>query len=99
MSKPDHVRNAIDRTAGKFTKALMLETCPDTGEAAIERTLEQFLDARFIRKIGAGRDCAHQELRRTPEVPEHLSVFCFPFLQSTASLPSLAQNETIQTVP
>ena len=29
MSKPDRIRNAIDRTVGRFTKAQLLETCPD----------------------------------------------------------------------
>jgi hypothetical protein len=53
------IRNAIDRTVGKFTKAQLLETCPDISETTMERTLKQLLDARFIRKIGAGRGSAY----------------------------------------
>ena len=59
MSKPDRIRNAIDRTIGKFTKAQLLETCPDISETTMERALKQLLDARFIRKIGAGRGAAY----------------------------------------
>ena len=53
------IRDAIDRTVGKFTKAQLLETCPDIRETTMERTLKQLLDARFIRKIGAGRGSAY----------------------------------------
>ncbi len=59
MSKPDRIRSAIDRMVGKFTKAQLLETCPDISETTMERTLKQLLDARFIRKIGAGRGSAY----------------------------------------
>ena len=59
MSKPDRIRAAIDRTIGKFTKAQMLETCPDISETTMERTLKQFLDSGIIRKIGAGRGASY----------------------------------------
>ena len=59
MSKPDRIRAAIDRTIGKFTKAQLLETCPDISETTMERALKQFLDSGIIRKIGAGRGAAY----------------------------------------
>ena len=59
MSKPDRIRNAIDRTVGKFTKAQLLVICPDISETTMERALKQFLDSGFIRRIGAGRGSAY----------------------------------------
>ena len=59
MSKPDRIRAAIDRTVGKFTKAQLLEICPDISETTMERALKQFLDSGIIRKIGAGRGAAY----------------------------------------
>ena len=59
MSKPDRIRAAIDRTVGKFTKAQLLETCPDISETTMERALKQFLDSGIIHKIGAGRGAAY----------------------------------------
>ena len=59
MSKPDRIRAAIDRTIGKFTKAQLLETCPDISETTMERAFKQFLDSGIIRKIGAGRGAAY----------------------------------------
>ena len=59
MSKPERIKNAIDRMVGKFTKSQILETCPDISETTVERTLKQFLDNGFIRRIGAGRGAAY----------------------------------------
>ena len=59
MSKPERIRSAINRTIGKFTKAQLLEACPDISETTMERTLKQFLDSGIIRKIGAGRGAAY----------------------------------------
>ncbi len=59
MSKPERIRSTIDRTIGKFTKAQLLEACPDISETTMERTLKQFLDSGIIRKIGAGRGAAY----------------------------------------
>ena len=62
ISKPERVRNMIDRTLGKFTKAELVEKCPDISETTIERTLKQFLDEGYIRKIGGGRGAAYAKL-------------------------------------
>ncbi len=59
MLKPERIRNAIDRTIGKFTKAQLLEACPDISETTMERALKQFLDSGIIRKIGSGRSAAY----------------------------------------
>ena len=59
VPKPERIRIMIDRMVGKFTKAQLLEACPDISETTMERTLKQFLDSGMIRKIGAGRGSAY----------------------------------------
>ena len=59
MSKPERIKSAVNRIVGKFTKSQILETCPDISETTVERTLKQFLDEGFIRRIGAGRGSAY----------------------------------------
>ncbi len=59
MTKQERIRSVIDRTIGRFTKAQLLETCPDISETTMERTLKQFLDSGLIRKVGAGRGTAY----------------------------------------
>ena len=59
MSKPERIKNAIIRQVGRFTKSQLLEICPDISETTVERTLKQFLDEGFIRRIGAGRGAAY----------------------------------------
>jgi len=59
VSKPDRIRNVIDRTLGKFKKADLIEKCPDISEITIERTLKQLLDEGYIQKIGGGRGSAY----------------------------------------
>ena len=59
VPKSERIRIMIDRMVGKFTKAQLLEACPDISETTIERTLKQFLDLGMIRKIGAGRGSAY----------------------------------------
>ena len=61
MSKPDRIRKAIERIMGRFTKAQLLEICPDISETTMERTLKTFLDSGYIRKIGAGRGAAYSK--------------------------------------
>ena len=59
VPKSERIRIMIDRMVGKFTKAQLLEACPDISETTMERTLKQFLDSGMIRKIGAGRGSAY----------------------------------------
>lgn len=59
VSKPDRIRNVIDRILGKFKKADLIEKCPDISEVTIERTLKQLLDEGCIQKIGGGRGTAY----------------------------------------
>ena len=59
VPKSERIRIMIDRMVGKFTKAQLLEVCPDISETTMERTLKQFLDSGMIRKIGAGRGSAY----------------------------------------
>ena len=40
----------------------LVEKCPDISETTIERTLKQFLDEGYIRKIGGGRGAAYAKL-------------------------------------
>ena len=55
MSKPDRIRNAIDRTVGRFTKAQLLETCPDISETTMNGANAQ---------TTAGRSLHPQDRRR-----------------------------------
>lgn len=59
ISKPDRIRNTIDRTLGKFRKSDLIEKCPDISETTVERTLKQLLDEGYIRKLGGGRGAAY----------------------------------------
>lgn len=62
VSKPDRVRIVIDRMIGKFTKAQLLEACPDISETTMERTLKKFLDSGVLRKVGSGRGASYCKL-------------------------------------
>ena len=55
ISKPERIRNIIERRLGKFSKSDLIEMSPDISETTIERTLKQFLDEGYIRKLGGGR--------------------------------------------
>lgn len=59
VSKPDRIRNTIDRTLGTFRKSDLIEKCPDISETTVERTLKQLLDEGYIRKLGGGRGAAY----------------------------------------
>ena len=59
IPKPERIRNMIERTIGRFTKADLVEKCPDISETTVERTLKQFLDDGYIRKLGSGRGTAY----------------------------------------
>lgn len=60
-SKPERICSAIDHMIGKFTKAQLMEACPDISEITVERTLKQLLDSGAIHKIGAGRGAAYSK--------------------------------------
>ena len=70
ISKPDRIRNMIDRTLGKFRKADLIERCPDISETTIERTLKQFLDEGYIQKLGGGRGAGYAKVMAEAAIDE-----------------------------
>ena len=62
ISKPERIRNVIERTLGKFSKSDLIEKCPDVSETTIERTLKQFLEEGYIRKLGGGRGTSYAKV-------------------------------------
>ena len=55
LSKPDRVREIIRKTAGKITKAQIMNQCPDISQITVERALAEMLKNGEIIKIGGGR--------------------------------------------
>ena len=51
----DLVRNAVDRSIGKFTKRDMMELVPGVGKATIENMLKQLTEEGYIQRHGQGR--------------------------------------------
>lgn len=51
----DLVRNAVDRSIGKFTKRDMMELVPSVGKATIENMLKQLTEQGYIQRHGQGR--------------------------------------------
>ena len=51
----DLVRNAVDRSIGKFTKRDMMELVPSVGKATIENMLKQLTEEGYIQRHGQGR--------------------------------------------
>lgn len=54
-SKADRVREIIRNRIGKFSKAEIVELCPDISEVTIERTLNDLKNDGLIIKVNGGR--------------------------------------------
>ena len=54
-SKPERIRELIDRKLGKITKKEIMEQCPDISKVTVERTLTELEKEGFLEKVGAGR--------------------------------------------
>ena len=55
FSKADRVRAIIRNRIGKFSKAEIVELCPDISEVTIERTLNDLRNDGLITKVTGGR--------------------------------------------
>ena len=59
LSKPDRIKEVIDRKIGKITKQEILEFCPDISKVTVERTLTALVKEGYLTKIGKGRSVAY----------------------------------------
>ena len=55
MSKQDRVREIIKNSAGKMTRAEIMEKCPDISRVTVERSLTDMVKKGQIIKLGGGR--------------------------------------------
>lgn len=59
FSKPERIKNVIDKKVGKITKKEIMELCPDISKVTIERTLTDLVKSGYIAKVGAGPSTAY----------------------------------------
>ena len=59
FSKPDKIKQTIDKTIGKITKREILSVCPDISPTTVERTLSNLIKAGYIIKVGSGPAAAY----------------------------------------
>ena len=59
LTKQDRVREIIQNTLGKVTKAEIMAQCPDISQATVQRALNDLLKGEEIIKIGGGRYTAY----------------------------------------
>ena len=55
MSKQDRVSEIIKNSAGKMTRAEIMEKCPDISRVTVERSLTDMVKKGQIIKLGGGR--------------------------------------------
>lgn len=55
LSSYDYVKETINTILGKFTKAELLEKCPQIAKSTLEATLKKLVEDGFIQKSGAGK--------------------------------------------
>jgi Fic family protein len=66
LSKPDRIKDVIDRKIGKITKKEIIEACPDISKITIERTLTSLVKDGYLEKIGGGRSIAYGKTDKQP---------------------------------
>lgn len=59
LSKPERIKNIIDKKVGKITKKEIMELCPDISKVTVERTLTDLVKSGYIAKVGAGPSTAY----------------------------------------
>ena len=59
LSKPERIKNLIEKKVGKITKKEILDFCPDISKVTIERTLTELVKKGEITKVGAGPNTAY----------------------------------------
>lgn len=59
MSKPDRIREIIQGTLGKITKADIIKQCPDISQITVQRTLADLQKSGEILKLSGGRYTAY----------------------------------------
>lgn len=55
ISKPQRVRDIVRESAGKVTRAEIMEKCPDISQVTVERALTEMVKKGELLKIGGGR--------------------------------------------
>lgn len=64
-SKPERVREVIDRWPGAVTKRDIMEQCPDISRVTVERALTAMVKEGYIGKTGGGPKTAYIRRRQT----------------------------------
>lgn len=64
-SKPQRVREVIDRCPGAVTKRDIMEQCPDIARVTVERALTAMVKEGYIEKTGGGPKTAYIRRRQT----------------------------------
>ena len=59
LSKPDRIKDVIDRKIGIITKKDIIKACPDISNVTIERTLASLTKSGYLAKTGGGRSTAY----------------------------------------
>ena len=59
VSKPERIKDLIEKTPGKISKKEIAQACPDISVTTIERTLAELIASGFIEKVGVGRSTAY----------------------------------------
>ena len=54
LSKPERIKNIIDRKMGRITKKEIMDICPDISKVTVERTLTDLVKVGYIVKVGSG---------------------------------------------
>jgi len=55
ISKGDRIKNIFDDQLNSYSKADILNICPDISKIMVEKTLNQLLNEKFIIKLGQGK--------------------------------------------
>lgn len=62
LSKPERIKEVIDKKVGKITKKEIMEICPDISKVTVERTLTELVKNGYIAKVGSGPSTGYVRL-------------------------------------
>lgn len=72
MTREERIRKFADEKVGLFTKAEIIQSCPDIAAAAIEKGLDEMKREGIIRTVGGGRGNTQNRLLRRSVRPAGL---------------------------
>lgn len=58
-TKADRVAEVFAQHAGRVTKRMIMEECPDISEVTVKRALQDLVDRGTIQKVGTGKNTAY----------------------------------------